>query len=77
MTYAEIVTERTYCLGLLQAQGNANVPTSAVPSYLRCQAINADKAQHAWLARAYRFAAKCVGEGDWTSAWQALNFATN
>lgn len=77
MTYAEIVEERTYCLKLLESQGNQNVPVNAVPSYLRCQAVSADKARHAWLARAYRFASKCVDEGDWTSAWQALNYTTN
>ncbi len=77
MTYAEVIAKRTYCLTLLDARGNRNVPAEAVPSYMRCQAIDADKAGHQWLARAYRFAAKCVGEGDWASAWQALNYTTN
>ena len=78
MTDAEIAAERIYCLTLLASRGNHNIPADAVPTYMECQAVNADKARHhQWLARAYRFAAKCVSEGDWTSAWQAIKYNTN
>ena len=70
------VAERGYCLALLQARGNANVPNSAVPGYLKVQAVNADRGNAPDLARAYRFAAVSIEGGDWQSAWQALNYAT-
>ena len=75
MTRTELIEERGYCLALLQARGNANVPNSAVPVYLKMQAVNADRGDTPDLARAYRFAAVSIEGGDWNSAWQALNYA--
>ena len=70
-----ILEERTYCLGVLLSRGNANDPHEAVPSYMQCQAINADRAGQSHLACAYRFAAKCAAENDYSSAWQAVNYS--
>ncbi len=70
-----ILEERSYCLGVLLTHGNANVPHESVPSYMRCQAIDADKAGQTHLACAYRFAAECAAENDYSSAWQAVNYS--